>query len=204
VFSFPEKGQPLDKCVEKIWPLSNPCPSLENHRPEKPEPGLVAEEMAQNSIGEINRFKGQLEAESIYLRQQVHFGEDFTNIAGQSEAIRYAQFQIKQVAQTKMTVLLTGETGTGKGLFAAALHQASDRKSGPFVHVNCAALPPNLIDSELFGQEKGTLTGSNQGQIGRFELANGGTIFLDEIREVPLELNAKLPKVIESGEFKRL
>jgi len=119
--------------------------------------------------------------------------------------MRYAQFLIKKVARTKMTVLLTGETGTGKGLFATALHQASDRKSRPFVHVNCAGLPPNLIESELFGWEKGAFTGSNQRQIGRFELANGGTIFLDEIGELPLELRAKLLKVIiENGEFERV
>jgi transcriptional regulator with GAF, ATPase, and Fis domain len=103
-----------------------------------------------------------------------------------------------------MTVLLTGETGTGKGVFAAALHQASDRRARPFVHVNCAGLPPNLIESELFGREKGAFTGSTHRQIGRFELADGGTIFLDEIGELPLDLQPKLLKVIETGEFERL
>jgi transcriptional regulator with GAF, ATPase, and Fis domain len=112
-------------------------------------------------------------------------------------------YRIQQVAPTKTTVLLTGETGTGKGLFARSLHEASDRRDKPFVNVNCAGLPPNLIESELFGREKGAFTGATAKQIGRFELANSGTIFLDEIGELPLELQAKLLKVIEDGEFER-
>jgi len=113
-------------------------------------------------------------------------------------------YRIKQVAPSSTTVLLTGETGTGKGVFAHTLHEASNRKDKPFVHVNCAGLPPNLIESELFGREKGAFTGSTARQIGRFELANGGTVFLDEIGELPLELQAKLLRVIEAGEFERL
>ena len=127
-----------------------------------------------------------------------------TDIVGVSNPIKYVMYRIKQVAPSRTTVLLTGETGTGKGLFARAIHKASNRKDKPFVHVNCAGLPPNLIESELFGREKGAFTGSTARQIGRFELANGGTIFLDEIGELPLELQAKLLKVIEDGEFERL
>jgi formate hydrogenlyase transcriptional activator len=163
-----------------------------------------AEEELQHAFDTIKALKDQLEAENIYLHQEISERAGFTDIVGQSDAIRYAQFRIQQVAQTKMTVLLTGETGTGKGVFARALHEASDRKAKPFVQVNCAGLPANLIESELFGRERGAFTGSTKRQIGRFELANGGTIFLDEIGELPLDLQAKLLKVIESGEFERL
>lgn len=163
-----------------------------------------AEMELRNALNTIKMLKDQLEAENIHLRQEIKTASGFTDIVGQSDAIRYAQFRIQQVAKKKITVLLTGETGTGKGVFARALHEASDRKAKPFVQVNCAGLPANLIESELFGREKGAFTGSTQRQIGRFELANGGTIFLDEIGELPLELQAKLLKVIESGEFERL
>jgi formate hydrogenlyase transcriptional activator len=113
-------------------------------------------------------------------------------------------YRIHKVAPTGTTVLLTGETGTGKGIFARLIHRLSDRRDKPFVNVNCAGLPTNLIESELFGREKGAFTGSTARQIGRFELANGGTIFLDEIGELHLELQAKLLKVIEDREFERL
>lgn len=163
-----------------------------------------AEEELKKAFEEIKKLKEQLEAENIYLRQEIVPESNLANIVGQSDAIRYAQFRIQQVARTKMTVLLTGETGTGKGLFATALHEASDRKGKPFVHVNCAGLPPNLIESELFGREKGAFTGASHRQIGRFELADHGTIFLDEIGDLPPALQAKLLKVLESGEFERL
>jgi formate hydrogenlyase transcriptional activator len=163
-----------------------------------------AEMELRNALDTIKVLKDQLEAENIHLRQEIKTASGFTDIVGQSDAIRYAQFRIQQVANKKITVLLTGETGTGKGVFARALHEASERKAKPFVQVNCAGLPANLIESELFGREKGAFTGSTQRQIGRFELANGGTIFLDEIGELPLNLQAKLLKVIESGEFERL
>jgi formate hydrogenlyase transcriptional activator len=163
-----------------------------------------AEMELRNALDTIKVLKDQLEAENIHLRQEIKTVSGFTDIVGQSDAIRYAQFRIQKVAKKKITVLLTGETGTGKGLFARALHEASERRAKPFVQVNCAGLPANLIESELFGREKGAFTGSTQRQIGRFELANGGTIFLDEIGELPLDLQAKLLKVIESGEFERL
>ena len=162
------------------------------------------EEALQVAFAEVKLYKEQLEAENIYLREEMGLGEGFSQIVGVSDAIEYVQFRIRQVAQTKATALLTGETGTGKGAFARALHEASNRKGKSFVHVNCSGLPPNLIESELFGREKGAFTGSTNRQIGRFELANGGTIYLDEIGELPLELQAKLLKVIENGEFERL
>lgn len=165
---------------------------------------IRGEEALQKAFDEINQLKELLEAENIYLRKEITLKEGFTRIIGASAPIKRVMNRIRQVAPTRTTVLLTGETGTGKGLFACALHEASDRRDKPFVNVNCAGLPPNLIESELFGREKGAFTGSTARQIGRFELANGGTIFLDEIGELPLELQAKLLKVIEDGEFERL
>ncbi len=163
-----------------------------------------AEESLKKALDEIRKLKEQLEAENIYLREKMEVAFGFTDIVGTSDPIKYVGYRIKQVANTRTTVLLTGETGTGKGVFARALHMASSRKDNPFVHVNCAGLPPNLVESELFGREKGAFTGSTARQIGRFELADGGTIFLDEVGELPLELQAKLLKVIEDGEFERL
>lgn len=154
--------------------------------------------------GEIRKLKDRLEAENIYLREEIKAKESYGDIIGTSDTIRYALNRTRLAARTKTTVLLTGETGTGKGIFARFLHQESDRSNKPFVNVNCAGLPANLIESELFGREKGAFTGSSARQIGRFELANGGTIFLDEIGELPFELQAKLLKVIEEGEFERL
>jgi len=162
------------------------------------------EEALQKAVEEIGVYREQLQAENIYLRQEMGLGVGFSHIVGASDEIEYVKFRVRQVAQTKATALLTGETGTGKGVFARALHDASSRKGKPFVHVNCAGLPPNLIESELFGREKGAFTGSTARQIGRFELADDGTIYLDEIAELPPELQAKLLKVLESGEFERL
>lgn len=156
------------------------------------------------ALEQNRRLAELLEAENIYLRDEVATEGGPWGIIGSSNVIRYVLFRVQQVARTEATVLLTGETGTGKGVFARAIHEASNRKDKPFVHVNCAGLPANLIESELFGREKGAFTGSTARQIGRFELANGGTIFLDEIGELPLELQAKLLKVIEDGEFERL
>ncbi len=163
---------------------------------------------AQNALDEafqeIKKLKEQLEAENVYLKREIDSQEGFGDIVSVSNAMKYVIHRIRQVACTKTTVLFLGETGTGKSVFARALHEASDRKGKAFVKVNCAGLPPNLIESELFGREKGAFTGSTARQIGRFELANDGTIFLDEIGELPLELQAKLLKVIEEGEFERL
>jgi len=146
----------------------------------------------------------ELEAENIHLREEVGLKHDDGNIIGVSEAIRETKERARQVARTSTTVLLTGETGTGKGLFARFLHQESGRSSKSFVHVNCAGLPYNLIESELFGREKGAFTGAHARQAGRFEVADGGTIFLDEIGELHLELQTKLLRVLQDGEFERL
>jgi transcriptional regulator with GAF, ATPase, and Fis domain len=125
-------------------------------------------------------------------------------LVGASAALEYVLFRVGQVAPTDATVLLLGETGTGKGLVAAAIHEQSPRCHHKFMAVNCAALPANLIESELFGRERGAFTDARFSQAGRFELANGGTIFLDEIGELPLETQAKLLRVLQDGEFERL
>lgn len=153
---------------------------------------------------QLQQLKNQLEAENVYLQQELQLDSTFGEIVGQSDAIKYVLFKVTQVAPTNATVLITGETGTGKELVARAIHSASSRKDRTFIKVNCAALAPSLIESELFGHEKGAFTGAGARKLGRFELANGGTIFLDEIGELPLELQVKLLRVIQENEFERL
>jgi len=153
---------------------------------------------------EINQLKDRLQAENICLRQEVAREYNFGEIIGQSDSIVNMFEQIEQVSPLNATVLLLGETGTGKGLVARAIHARSARKDRSMITVNCAALPGNLIESELFGRERGAFTGSNAQQLGRFELANEGTIFLDEIGEMPIELQSKLLRVIQDGEMERL
>lgn len=153
---------------------------------------------------EIERLKQQLETENIYLREELGQERGFGQIIGKSDALNYVLFRVGQVAPTDATVLILGETGTGKGMVANAIHGMSARKDRPMITVNCAALPANLIESELFGREKGAFTGAHARQAGRFEAAHGGTIFLDEIGELPLELQSKLLRVLQDGEFERL
>jgi len=163
-----------------------------------------AEESLQGAFAEISQLKDRLRAENIYLQQEVAREYNFGEIVGQSSAMAYVFFRVEQVAPQDATVLLLGETGTGKGMIARAIHGSSSRKDRPMITVNCSALPANLIESELFGREKGAFTGANARQMGRFELADGGTIFLDEIGEMPLDLQCKLLRVIQDGEFERL
>ena len=153
---------------------------------------------------EIEKLKNQLEAESAYLQDEIKLEHDFENIIGQSEALKYVLHKVEQVAPTDSPVLLMGKTGTGKELLARDLHELSPRGKRALVKVNCAALPRELIESELFGREKGAFTGATTTQPGRFELAKGSTLFLDEIGELPLEVQPKLLRVLESGEFERL
>jgi PAS domain S-box-containing protein len=162
------------------------------------------EESLRSALSEIKILKDRLEAENIYFRQEIKTRHQFEHIIGQSNAFKYVLYRAEQVAPTNTTVLLLGETGTGKGLIAAAIHQMSPRKDRPLVIVNCAALPANLIESELFGREKGAFTGADTRQAGRFDVANGSTICLDEVGELPLEVQAKLLRVIQDGEFERL
>ena len=153
---------------------------------------------------EIKQLQSQLEAESIYLQDEIKLEQNFDNIIGQSEVLKYVLHRVELIAPQDSAVLVLGETGTGKELVARAVHQLSARSDRPLVKVNCAALPEDLIESELFGREKGAFTGATTTQIGRFELANNSTIFLDEIGELPLNLQAKLLRVLDSGEFERL
>ncbi len=164
----------------------------------------AAEEALRAAHEEVNQLKNQLEEENIYLQEEIKLQYNFEEIVGHSDALKYVLFKIEQVAPTDSTVLITGETGTGKELVARAIHSASRRMDRPLVKVNCAALSATLIESELFGHEKGSFTGASARTIGRFELANGATIFLDEIGELPLELQVKLLRVIQEGEFERL
>ncbi|MCF6171212.1 MAG: sigma 54-interacting transcriptional regulator [Bacteroidales bacterium] len=162
------------------------------------------EKKLQQVIAELQALKDQLESENVYLRKEIESRYGFEEIIGESEPLMHSLYRIEQVAPTDSTVLLEGETGTGKELFAAAIHKLSKRRHKPFIKVNCASLPATLIESELFGHEKGAFTGAIQKQIGRFELADGGTLFLDEIGEVPVELQSKLLRVLQEGEFERI
>ncbi len=163
-----------------------------------------AEKKLQKALDEIARLKDRLHEENIYLREEIKREHNFEEIVGNSEAIRSVLVKVEQVAPTDATVLILGETGTGKELVSRAVHHASSRKDRPLLKLNCATLPSNLIESELFGHERGAFTSAHAKQVGRFELADGGTIFLDEIGEMPLELQAKLLRVLQDGEFERL
>jgi PAS domain S-box-containing protein len=162
------------------------------------------EEDLKNALQEVERLKNRLQEENIYLQQEIKLTHNFEEIISRNEKFKKVLGQVEQVASTDATVLVLGETGTGKELIARALHNISARRSRPLVKVNCAALPANLIESELFGHEKGAFTGALSRKIGRFELANGGTIFLDEIGDLPMELQVKLLRVLQDGEFERL
>jgi formate hydrogenlyase transcriptional activator len=162
------------------------------------------ETQIREQIEEIQRLKGQLEQENIYLRKEIELHSVQQEIVGRSAAMKTVVSQIEQVAQTDATVLIQGETGTGKELLARAAHRLSARKDRPLVTVNCAALPPTLVESELFGREKGAYTGALTRMKGRFELADGATLFLDEIAELPQDVQAKLLRVLEQGRFERL
>jgi PAS domain S-box-containing protein len=153
---------------------------------------------------EIEQLKDQLEAETAYLQQEIKLEHNFENIVGNSAALKYVLYKVEQVAAADTTVLVLGETGTGKELVARAIHNNSPRRKRPLVKVNCATLPSHLIESELFGHESGAFTGAQARQLGRFEVADGTSIFLDEIGELPPDLQTKLLRVLEHGEFERL
>ncbi len=162
------------------------------------------EESLRQALSEIKTLKDRLEAENIYFRQEAKKKQPYDHILGQSDGLKYVLYRAEQVAPQTTTVLILGETGTGKELIAAVIHNLSPRRDRPLITVNCAALPANLIESELFGREKGAFTGADTRQIGRFEIAHGSTLCLDEIGELPLELQAKLLRVIQHSEFERL
>lgn len=163
-----------------------------------------AENDLRDALMEVARLKDRLEAENLYLQEEIKRSHDFEEIVGESLALRSVLDKVQQVASTEASVLITGETGTGKELLARAIHSRSSRKDRPLVRVNCSALPGSLIENELFGHEKGAFTGAFARKIGRFELADGGTIFLDEIGDLSIDLQVKLLRVLQEGEFERI
>ncbi len=163
-----------------------------------------AEDHLQEALDEIKKLRDQLYNENIALREEIDKASMFEEVVGESQALRAVLARIAKVAPTDSTVLMTGETGTGKELIARAIHKRSQRCSRAFITVNCAAIPAPLIASELFGHEKGAFTGAQQRRLGRFELAEGGTIFLDEVGELPQETQVALLRVLQEREFERL
>lgn len=165
--------------------------------------------VAEHLLGAISRSRAaakivELRQENLHLREHVRLNDNFEEIVGKDPALRACMAEVEKVAPTDVAVLILGETGTGKELFARAIHRLSDRSTRTMVRVNCPALPSELIESELFGHEQGAFTGAHSRRIGRFEIADGGTIFLDEIAELPLELQSKLLRVLQTGEFQRV
>jgi len=158
----------------------------------------------QTALDEVRSLKNRLQQENHYLQDEIKQVHGIDAIIGNSEVQEKLLQKVSQVAKTDTTVLISGETGTGKELLARAIHAASRRQNRPLVKVNCAALPAGLIESELFGHEKGAFTGATARKTGRFELADGGTIFLDEIGDLPLELQSKLLRVLQEGELERV
>ena len=163
---------------------------------------VMADELEQNK--EQGKLRRQLYMENIALREEIDKACMFEEIVGSSEALRKILAQVARVAPTESTVLILGETGTGKELIARAIHSRSNRSAGPFIPVNCSASPSSLIASELFGHEKGAFTGASQRHLGRFESADGGTIFLDEVGELPVDTQIALLRVLQERQFERV
>jgi len=156
------------------------------------------------SHAEIEALKNRLQAENIYLQEEIKLEHNFEEIVGHCEKIKSVLHKVEQVASTDAAVLIQGESGTGKELIARAVHNLSARKNRPLVKVNCSALSAGLVESELFGHEKGAFTGAFERHAGRFEVADGGTLFLDEIGELPPDTQAKLLRVLQEQEFERV
>jgi formate hydrogenlyase transcriptional activator len=184
-----EKRTWLPQCIERVHFIGQIFANVLRHQ--------------RNEI-EIERLKEILEAENVYLKEEIKIESSYGDILGHSDAMKTVMTQVEQVAPTDSTVLIQGETGTGKELIARAIHKLSARRDQPMVRVNCAAIAPTLIESELFGHEKGAFTGASARQVGRFEIASGSTIFLDEIGELSADLQAKLLHVLELEQFERV
>lgn len=163
-----------------------------------------ANEALESALSEVEKLKNRLQQENIYLQEEIKFGYDFEEIIGNSESLNIVLRKVELVAPTDATVLIEGESGTGKELIAHAIHSMSPRKEHPLVKVNCGAISSGLVESELFGHEKGAFTGAIERRVGRFELADCGTIFLDEVVELPLDTQIKLLRVLQDGEFQRV
>jgi PAS domain S-box-containing protein len=162
------------------------------------------ESALRGALLEIKELKEKLEAEKNYLAEEIEIKNDFGEIITDSDLYKKVLQQVEQVSITKSTVLITGESGTGKELIARAVHRLSDRSDTSLIKVDCTALPGHMIESELFGHEKGAFPGATKRKVGKFELANNGTLFLDEVGEIPIELQSKLLRVLQEGEFERL
>ena len=163
-----------------------------------------AERELRRTLAENARLREELERERDYLREEVNVAMNFGQIVGTSSSLRRMLKRVEAVAETPASVLLQGESGVGKELVAHAIHVRSPRAAGPLVKVNCAAVPKELFESEFFGHVKGAFTGANRDRVGRFQLADGGTIFLDEVSEIPLESQGKLLRVLQESEFERV
>jgi transcriptional regulator with GAF, ATPase, and Fis domain len=163
-----------------------------------------AQEHLTAALADVEELKTRLEEENISLREQVRERSSFPDLVGESPALRQVLHRIEQVAPSEATCLIGGETGTGKERVAEAIHRSSARRDRPLVKVNCAALPPSLVESELFGHERGAFTGADRRKLGRFELADGGTLFLDEVGDLEPEVQAKLLRVLQDGQFERV
>jgi len=164
----------------------------------------LAEEELKKAYAEVEKMKHRLEAENTYLQEEIRVKHDFKEIVGQSHTIKQVLNQIELVAPTMANVLVIGESGTGKELVARGIHDLSERSDRPLIKVNCAAVPHELFESEFFGHVRGSFTGAIKNRTGRFELADGGTIFLDEVGEIPLDLQSKLLRVLQEGQFERV
>ncbi len=163
-----------------------------------------SERQLESALKQVEELKEQLQADNRYLMDEIQSQHNFSRIIGEGPALNQILTQIEHVAPTDASVLIQGESGTGKELIARSIHSASRRRDRPLVKVNCGAISPSLVESELFGHEKGSFTGALQRRIGRFELADGGTLFLDEVGELPVDIQVKLLRVIQEGELERL
>jgi formate hydrogenlyase transcriptional activator len=203
VVYFAERVIPTYELKEKLEAISSQI-GLLTAKIHAEELLMNRERETKSHLAEINNYKQLLEQEKTYLKEEIEISHNYAEIIGESSPMQKVFRLMAQVSHADSTVLLLGETGTGKEVVARAIHNNSPRKNKLMVKVNCAALPANLIESELFGHERGSFTGATERRLGKFELANGGTLFLDEIGEMPLELQVKLLRVLQEREIERI